>query len=322
MTITIRPETVRDFNGIARLTEEAFEINFLNDNKTATHIGEIALVDHLRHWEHHDPELALVAEVDGELAGHVMFTPYRVKCYGTSLLPACLSILSVPPRFQRMGVGGALVREGLKAVRRKGHPFSYLYGHDSYYPKFGYRTAMFGTAGVTLAAGDFAARKFEERALEAPMLPGLMAMHERSFEGVALALEPSTQMMEWKSWVPFVTTSGLYDGQRLFAYVRYAMEGGTLAVKRVIAGNAEDLALAAGHLFSLAPRAESLALPLHPASPVLSGLAFTPSLEAWAAGMLLVLDEGCVEIQRYCDDIHRDKMKLGMITWPIFFDWQ
>jgi predicted N-acetyltransferase YhbS len=322
MAISIRAETVRDYNGIARLTEEAFEINFLNDNKTATHIGEIALVDQLRHGEFHDPELALVAEVDGELAGHVMFTPYRVKLYGTSLLPACLSILSVPPRFQRSGVGSALVREGLQRVRRKGHPFSYLYGHESYYPKFGYSTGMFGAAGVTLAARDFVARRFEERAPEAPMLPALIGMHERSFEGVALALEASGQMMEWKSWVPFVTSSALYDGQRLFAYVRYAMEGGTLAVKRILAANAEDLAMAAGHLFSLAPQAESLALPLHPRSPVLSGLAFKPYLEAWAAGMLLVLDEGCREILRYCDDIRSDTMKLGMITWPIFFDWQ
>lgn len=322
MTITIRPETIRDFNGIARLTEEAFEINFLNDNKTATHIGEIALVDQLRHGEFHDPELALVAEADGELAGHVMFTPYRVRLYGTSLLPACLSILSVAPRFQRSGVGSALVREGLRRVRVKGHPFSYLYGHDSYYPKFGYRTHMFGTAGVTLAARDFTAKACEERAIEAHMLPALTAMHERCFEGVPLALEPSSQMMEWKSWTPFVASSALYEGPRLFAYVRYAREGGSISAKRVLAANAADLSLAAGHLFSLAPQADSLSLPLHPASPVLGGIPFAPSLEAWSAGMLLVLDEACPEIQRYCQDIQADTKKLGMITWPIFFDWQ
>jgi len=251
-----------------------------------------------------------------------MFTPYRVNLYGSSLLPACLSILSVAPRYQRAGVGSALVREGLKRARDKGHPFCYLYGHDSYYPKFDYRTRMFGAAGVTLAARDFIPKAYEERALEAHMLPALMAMHERCFEGVSLALEHSAQMMEWKSWVPFVTTSALYDGTRLFAYLRYAREGGTISAKKVLAADANDLALAAGHLFSLAPRAESLALPLHPASPILRGLAFKPCLEAWEAGMLLVLDEACPEIRRYSQDIQADARKLGMITWPIFFDWQ
>ena len=320
MGITIRTENTRDYAAIAALTQEAFEINFLDGNKPARFLGEVGLVDHLRSLEGFDPELSLVAEIDGRLAGHIMFVPYRQRLYRAVLNPACLQIVSVPPPFQRRGVGTALIAEGLARSAAKGHPYSFLLGHDSYYPRFGFLTGTFGEAAIEVAQRDFTPAALEEVAVQAFQLEALAGMHEATFDGIPLASPAPERLLGWKSISPFVTSAILMDGARPLAYIRRCELGGRPLVKAFAATSPVDASRAISHLFSLYPGSESLSLPLHPASPILRGLPFTGKVDPWSAGMIKVLDDSCAPIKRYHEGVARDPSSAGQVLWPCFFD--
>lgn len=84
--------------------------------------------------------ISLVAADDGQLVGHIMFSPVRVV--GASDLHAmALAPMAVIPQRQRLGIGGALVREGLDECRRAGAGAVFVVGHPSYYPRFGFSLA-------------------------------------------------------------------------------------------------------------------------------------------------------------------------------------
>lgn len=82
--------------------------------------------------------VSLVAEDGGQVVGHVAFSPVSVAgaAGGLGLAP-----LGVTPAWQRRGVGGRLVREGLAVVAWFGAGFVVVLGHPGYYPRFGFRRA-------------------------------------------------------------------------------------------------------------------------------------------------------------------------------------
>jgi putative acetyltransferase len=99
--------------------------------------AEARLVDLLRGSG--QARVSLVAEVDGTVVGHVVFSPVSVggaQSGGLGLAP-----VAVVPAHQRRGVGSALIGEGLAVCRREGYPFVVLLGHPGYYPRFGFRRA-------------------------------------------------------------------------------------------------------------------------------------------------------------------------------------
>jgi predicted N-acetyltransferase YhbS len=68
MTLIIRQETPNDHTTVFSLTEEAFrEMKFSKQD-------EQFLVERLRKSEAFIPELSLVAELDGQVVGHIMLT--------------------------------------------------------------------------------------------------------------------------------------------------------------------------------------------------------------------------------------------------------
>lgn len=81
--------------------------------------------------------LSLVAEADGAVIGHVLFSPVRLD--GSEVPGMGLGELAVLPGRQRQGAGTALVRAGLDRLRAAGCVFSIVVGHATYYPRFGYR---------------------------------------------------------------------------------------------------------------------------------------------------------------------------------------
>lgn len=78
--------------------------------------------------------LSLVAEVDGSLAGHVVFS----DCNANGAPVALLGPLAVAPDWQRKGVGSALVREGLARVEAEGAAGVLVLGDPAYYRRFGF----------------------------------------------------------------------------------------------------------------------------------------------------------------------------------------
>lgn len=56
------------------------------------------------------PELSLVAEIEGKLAGHIMFTEAKVK----EDMVLVLAPLSILPEYQKQGIGTTLMKEANK----------------------------------------------------------------------------------------------------------------------------------------------------------------------------------------------------------------
>ncbi|CAE7242442.1 yjhQ, partial [Symbiodinium pilosum] len=52
-----------------------------------------------------------------------------------------LAPLAVHPDFQSKGIGGQLIREGLRTVEAKGTGLAFVLGHPGYYPKHGFKPA-------------------------------------------------------------------------------------------------------------------------------------------------------------------------------------
>ena len=106
----IRHETSNDYEEIYELIAEAFV--------TAEHAdgNEQDLVVALRKGTAYIPELSLVAEMDGELAGHILFT--KAKVGNNEVI--VLAPLSIKPKYQKQGVGTGLITEGHRIAREFG----------------------------------------------------------------------------------------------------------------------------------------------------------------------------------------------------------
>lgn len=87
------------------------------------------------------PLLSLVAEQDGQLVGHVLFTAVNVEPGNTDVSAQILAPLAVSKEHQGGGVGGALVRDGLRRLADGGVQLVFVLGHPGYYPRFGFRPA-------------------------------------------------------------------------------------------------------------------------------------------------------------------------------------
>lgn len=126
--LVIREETPADYEKVYLLIKTAFS--------SAEHAdgNEQDLVNELRKSKSFIPSLSLVAEKDGVLAGHILFT----KLKAGEETPLALAPLAVLPEFQKQGIGSALIKEGHKRAKEMGYSFSVVLGSEKYYPKFGY----------------------------------------------------------------------------------------------------------------------------------------------------------------------------------------
>ena len=80
--------------------------------------------------------LSLVAVADSAVIGSVIFTICGVGNCSTD--SALLAPLAVEPRYQKRGVGSALVRGGLLRLEEEGIRSVYLLGDPAYYSRFGF----------------------------------------------------------------------------------------------------------------------------------------------------------------------------------------
>ncbi len=127
----IRREKTADHGVIYALVRNAFA--------SAQHAdgSEHDLVNALRKGRAYIPHLSLVAEMDGRIVGHIMFT--KAKVGNTAVL--ALAPLSVLPEYQRRGVGSALIQEGHRIAGELGYGYSIVLGSETYYPRLGYLPA-------------------------------------------------------------------------------------------------------------------------------------------------------------------------------------
>jgi putative acetyltransferase len=101
--------------------------------------AEADLVVALRATAH--PGLSLVAELGGDVKGHVFLSPVTIQGVGTAPPCAGLAPLAVWPAAQGAGVGAALVRAGLARGMEIGWRAVFLLGDPAYYARFGFEPA-------------------------------------------------------------------------------------------------------------------------------------------------------------------------------------
>lgn len=122
----IRTEVPEDFPGVHEINLAAFGGE-----------GEAKLVGMLR--EQASPVLSLVADDEGTVVGHILFSP--VSLPGIDQLVMGLAPMAVTPSRQRSGIGSALVKVGLAHCKELGAVAVVVLGHPEFYPKFGFSPA-------------------------------------------------------------------------------------------------------------------------------------------------------------------------------------
>jgi putative acetyltransferase len=130
--IVIRPESPADAAAIHEVNHKAFEGSEAEPN----------LVDALRQTEDFIPELSLVAEENGKIVGHILFSSIHILSAGDQIAALSLAPMAVLPEQQNRGIGSALVRRGLKECQRLGHRIVLVLGHPGYYPRFGFSAKL------------------------------------------------------------------------------------------------------------------------------------------------------------------------------------
>jgi predicted N-acetyltransferase YhbS len=140
MEIKIRKEEKEDFKAVFELIRLAFENEELSDHK------EQFLVERLRNSDAFVPELSLVAEVDNQIAGYILLTKINIEDRDKNThISLALAPVAVLPDYQGKGIGGKLIQAAHDRARALGFGSVVLLGHESYYPKFGYKlTKEFG----------------------------------------------------------------------------------------------------------------------------------------------------------------------------------
>lgn len=119
----IRSETTSDHARVHALNVAAFDQR-----------AEADLVDLLRRSD--DAVISLVAEDDGAVVGHIMFSRMTTP-------PRCLALapLAVVPERQNEGIGGALIKRGLTMARSGRWRAVFVLGDPAYYTRFGFSVA-------------------------------------------------------------------------------------------------------------------------------------------------------------------------------------
>lgn len=139
MNIIIRRELEKDYIEVKEMIKKSFETAEHTDN------NEHNLVEKLRKSDNFISELSLVAQKDDKIIGHILCTKLDIVCDKESHTSLALAPLSVHTDFQRMGVGGMLIKEAFKIAKELGYNSIFVLGSDEYYPKFGFeKSTNFG----------------------------------------------------------------------------------------------------------------------------------------------------------------------------------
>lgn len=127
--VAIRKETPADIDAIYRIEAAAFEgtahadlVNLLR--------AEEALI------------LSQVAVANETIIGHAAYTLLTITDGNRVHRLPGLGPIGVHPPLQGQGIGSALVRAGLLAMRDMGYGLLFLVGSPRYYPRFGFQPAL------------------------------------------------------------------------------------------------------------------------------------------------------------------------------------
>lgn len=155
--IVLRPETHRDYKDIISLILRSFSEG--TDYSDGTDI--IALVEEIRDSEYYIPELSFVAELDGKIVGHFLFSrfPLSSTIHGNYIDKEGKNIVMLAPvavhaDYFHQGVGSAMLTQGMEKVKEMGFKGVTVEGDYHFYNRIGFRTSsefqIYPTSGIPM----------------------------------------------------------------------------------------------------------------------------------------------------------------------------
>jgi len=144
--IIIRPEVEKDFDEIKELVIRSFSEG--TDYSDGT--GEVALIDEIRAGRYYIPELSFVAELDGKIVGHIMFSHFPLSAskdvanYDRSITKTDIVMLapvSVHADYLRQGIGSTIIKFGIDRVKERGYKGIQVEGNPAFYNTLGFETS-------------------------------------------------------------------------------------------------------------------------------------------------------------------------------------
>ncbi|MDD2665591.1 MAG: N-acetyltransferase [Methanocellales archaeon] len=170
MNLTIRKGEEKDY-------KKVYEVNCLAFQQE----NESKLIEKIRKGKNFIPELSLVAEIEDEIMGHILFS--RINIFGDSVFDSlALAPMAVSPEFQKKGIGSNLIKKGIEKAKELGFDSIIVLGHKEYYPKFGFQRASKWNIKCPFEAPDEAFMAIE--------------LTERAFEGKAGTVKYPDEFME------------------------------------------------------------------------------------------------------------------------------
>lgn len=138
MNITVKVETENDYRKVEEIARDAFNY--------PERIERGGIGCPYEHWMVHSlrgkdgiRNLSYVAEVDGMIVGHVIYSDARIETTnGKAIHVLNLGPVSVKPDYQRIGVGKALMTTTIAKAKELGYGAIIFFGRPEYYPQFGF----------------------------------------------------------------------------------------------------------------------------------------------------------------------------------------
>jgi predicted N-acetyltransferase YhbS len=140
--VVLRSEQPGDRDAVLALTAEAFAVSPVTGLPVEGEPVEVRVLRELFVADEYLPEFSIVAELDGEIVGHVIST----RAWVEDLQLLGLGPIGVTPRLQRHGIGSALMRETVVRANAAGEKGIALLGSTDYYSRFGFVPAS--TLGI------------------------------------------------------------------------------------------------------------------------------------------------------------------------------
>lgn len=129
----IRKETEKDYREVETLIRDAF-YNVNVPGATEHYLAHI-----MRDHQDFIKELDLVAEIDGTIVGSIMYAKCELVSENGKTKP-CLTFgpLAVHPKYQRKGIGKAMMLESFKIAKELGYDSIVIFGHPGNYVSSGF----------------------------------------------------------------------------------------------------------------------------------------------------------------------------------------
>lgn len=149
--LVLRTEEPADRPALLALTAAAFAVSPVTGLPVEGEPEEVNLLRRLFECGEYLPNFSIVAELGGEIVGHVIST----RGWAGELELLGLGPLGVVPRLQRHGIGSALVKETIDRANLAGERGIALLGSPDYYARFGFVPATsLGVQPAESAWGD------------------------------------------------------------------------------------------------------------------------------------------------------------------------